>query len=91
MAGANCQSCGMPLIYDKEGGGTNANGSKNAEYCSHCYQKGAFTEPDLTVGQMETKVKGQLKEMHIPGLVANLLIKDIPKLKRWAKNRDSVR
>lgn len=36
-----CQSCGMPLT-DKILG-TNADGSKNDEYCIYCYKDGAFT------------------------------------------------
>ena len=84
MAGPNCQSCGMPLAHDKQGGGTNSDGSKTMEYCSHCYQNGAFTEPDLTVDQMVMKVKEKLKEMHIPGLLAAPMTRGIPKLKRWS-------
>ncbi len=38
-----CQSCGMPMSKDPQGGGTNADGSKNIKYCSYCYQNGAFT------------------------------------------------
>ena len=29
----NCQSCGMPLSRDPNGGGTNADGSASAMYC----------------------------------------------------------
>ena len=83
MAKANCQSCGMPLARDAQGGGTEADGRKTTTYCSHCYQNGHFTEPDLTVDQMVVKVKGKMKEMHLPGLVGNFFTKDIPKLKRW--------
>lgn len=38
-----CESCGMPLKQDPLGGGTNADGSKNSQYCSYCYLNGAFT------------------------------------------------
>ena len=80
---AYCQSCGMPLARDAQGGGTNLDGSKTQEYCSHCYQQGQFTEPDLTVDQMIIKVKGLLKTMHIPGFLSGYFTKDIPALKRW--------
>jgi len=33
-----CQSCGMPMKQDPQGGGTNADGSINIMYCSYCYQ-----------------------------------------------------
>ena len=36
-----CQSCGMPITPDVYG--TNADGSKNDEYCICCYKDGAFT------------------------------------------------
>lgn len=83
MAKSNCQSCGMPLGRDEKDGGTNADGSKSSEYCSHCYQNGQFTEPNLTLEQMTAKVKGKMKDMHFPGFVANFFTRDIPKLKRW--------
>lgn len=38
-----CQSCGMPM-NDADGlYGTNADGSKNEEYCKYCFENGAFT------------------------------------------------
>ena len=44
-----CQSCGMPLTDDVLG--TNADGSKNEEYCIYCYKDGAFTG-DFTMEEM---------------------------------------
>jgi len=84
MAEKNCQSCGMPLSKDERGGGTEANGEKSAMYCSRCYEGGRFTQPDLTVSQMQDLVRGKLKEMHIPGFLGNFFVKKIPKLKRWS-------
>jgi hypothetical protein len=52
-----CQSCGMPLKKDEKGGGSNADGSLNTLYCSHCYQDGRFTRPDITVDEMKSLVK----------------------------------
>ena len=46
--GPYCQSCGMPLSKDEKGGGSEADGSKSAEFCSHCYAAGKFTEPEIT-------------------------------------------
>ncbi|HEV8384811.1 MAG TPA: zinc ribbon domain-containing protein [Candidatus Acidoferrales bacterium] len=82
--GPYCQSCGMPLSKDPQGGGTEASGAKSAEYCSHCYAGGKFTAPDMTAEQMMQLVEGKLKEMHIPGFLAKRMAKDIPTLKRWA-------
>ena len=44
-----CQSCGMPLTEDILG--TNADGTKNEEYCIYCYKDGAFTG-DFTMEEM---------------------------------------
>ena len=82
--GPFCQSCGMPSSKDEKGGATEADGTKSPDYCSRCYQDGAFTDPDMTVDQMIAKVKGKMQEMHFPGFLANMFTKDIPKLKRWA-------
>jgi hypothetical protein len=73
----------MPLSKDKEGGGTEPDGSRSAEYCSHCYVNGQFTRPDITAAQMVELVHGKLKEMHFPGFMARMFTKNIPDLKRW--------
>ena len=44
-----CQSCGMPLTPEILG--TNADGSKNEDYCIYCYKDGAFTG-DFNMEQM---------------------------------------
>ena len=80
----NCQSCGMPLSRDEKGGGTNADGSKSQVYCSHCYQGGRFTLPDITAEQMQERVRDKLKEHGIPGFLAGLFTRRIPKLQRWS-------
>ena len=73
----------MPLKKDPAGGGTNADGSKNEMYCSHCYGEGKFKQPDITATQMQGFVKNKLKEMGFPGFLAGFFTKGIPKLKRW--------
>jgi hypothetical protein len=78
-----CQSCGMPLKRDIAGGGTNADGSKSLLYCSHCYQTGQFTRPDVTVQQMKDRVVEKLVEMKFPRFIAKLFTYNIPKLERW--------
>ncbi len=83
--GPFCQSCGMPLSRDEQGGGTEADGSRSAEYCSHCYLNGEFTDPSLTVEQMMARVKGMLLEMQMPEPVAASFASQIPDLKRWRR------
>jgi len=84
MTYKNCQSCGMPLSKDPEGGGTEADGSKSAMYCSHCYTSGTFTMPDLAAVEMQERVRHKLKEIGIPGLLGWYFVRGVPKLKRWA-------
>lgn len=38
-----CQSCSMPLTKDEDYG-TNADGSKNEDYCVYCYKDGEFID-----------------------------------------------
>lgn len=38
-----CQSCGMP-ITSVEQLGTNADGSRNADYCKYCFVNGEFID-----------------------------------------------
>jgi hypothetical protein len=44
-----CQSCGMPL--NDHVLGTNADGSKNEDYCMYCYKDGKFLQ-DCTMEEM---------------------------------------
>lgn len=80
----NCQSCGMPMKKDEQGGGTRADGSKSAMYCSHCYRDGTFTLPDITATEMQTLVRGKLKKFGIPGFLTGFFTRGILKLARWA-------
>jgi hypothetical protein len=82
----NCQSCGMPMKKDPQGGGTNADGTKSGMYCSFCYQQGAFTK-NCTVEEMQTLCKSKLKEMGFPGFVAGMFTMSIPKLERWKNSK----
>lgn len=79
----NCQSCGMPMKKDVQGGGSEKNGSKSEKYCSHCYMNGAFTQPNITASEMQDRVRGKLKEMKVPGFIAGFFVSGIPRLERW--------
>ncbi len=46
-----CQSCGMPMSAPGAEYGTEADGSKSADYCSYCYENGAF-KADCTMEEM---------------------------------------
>jgi len=78
----NCQSCGMPMKRDPQGGGTKADGNKSKMYCSHCYHQGRFTQ-NITVNEMREQVKGKLKDFGFPGFMTGLFTRNINKLERW--------
>ena len=51
-----CQSCGMPMEDDSVLG-TNADGSKNMDYCKYCYDKGEFIDK-VDMDAMMYKIEG---------------------------------
>lgn len=83
-----CQSCGMPMGNTDEMYGTEADGTKNGDYCKYCYDKGKFSA-DCTMDEMidfciphmtssnpdmtEDKARSMMKEF-------------FPTLKRWQVN-----
>ena len=77
-----CQSCSMPL--DKpELSGTEKDGSKSQDYCTYCYQHGAFINPDMTLAEMRALVKTQMEKMKIDTAIINMAVSSLPGLKRW--------
>jgi len=73
----------MPLVRDEQGGGTEADGTRSARFCSHCYQGGKFVLPDITVAQMQQRVRDKVVEHGIPRFLAGFFSHGIPKLERW--------
>jgi len=78
-----CQSCTLPLDSE-EVCGTNANGSKNEDYCIHCFEKGKFTL-ECTMNEMieycvphYAAQAGEKEED-----VRNRFKKLFPTMKRW--------
>lgn len=78
-----CQSCGMPLSKDPQGGGTEADGSKSVTYCSICYDAGAFRHPDVSVEVFQAECVAAMHRSGMPKFVAWLLTRGIPRLGRW--------
>lgn len=78
-----CQSCSMPLRSDKDFG-TNADSSKNKDYCHFCFKEGKFTDEGMSMEQKIEKMVGMAKQMNIPEDKAREMAQNIlPKLKRW--------
>lgn len=89
-----CQSCGMPLTEDILG--TNADGSKNEEYCIYCYKDGAFTG-DYTMEEMADFCAQFVDDYnkHTGKSLSreeykNELLKFFPMLKRWQLPADQL-
>lgn len=74
----------MPLRGEQDFG-TNADGSKNEEYCHYCYKDGGFTDPDLTMEQQIERLVGMsMSQMDLPEEQARAWANNvIPYLKRW--------
>ena len=79
-----CQSCGMPVNKDPQGGGTNADGSKNVKYCSYRYQNGAFTYTG-TVKDFQEFCRQKMVESGHPKFLAWLFTRGMKRLERWKK------
>ena len=89
-----CQSCGMPLTDDVYG--TNADGSKNHEYCIYCYKDGSFTG-DFTMEQMAEYCSMFVAEYnkHTGQKLTReeykeTLLKYYPSLTRWSQPADTM-
>lgn len=79
-----CQSCAMPMRQAQDSG-SNTDGSRNNEYCRYCYQKGKFTQPDITLEQMIEKCAGIMRQMKLSEDKIEQTKVFIPMLKRWRK------
>lgn len=84
-----CQCCAMPI--DESTFGTEANGSKNEEYCLYCYKDGQFTS-DCTMDEMIEHNLNYLDEFNKDSEVkynedeARAMMKEFfPQLKRWKR------
>jgi len=84
--GPFCQSCAMPM-EKPEMFGNHADGSKSEDYCAYCFQKGTFTEPDISMQEMIDKCVTIMNQRKImpEDKARDLMGKTIPSLKRWNK------
>ena len=81
-----CQSCGMPLKRDSQGGGSEKDGTISKRYCSSCYRDGLFTRPNISLQEMQKLVDTVLKnEMKWRKLFRWFAVRQIATLERWKK------
>ena len=80
-----CQSCGMPLDKDPHGGGTNADKSISAKYCSFCFRDGKFVDEGISLREkIEKNVQLAIAKLGIPENEArNKAENTLPFLERW--------
>jgi hypothetical protein len=82
-----CQSCGMPMNKDPNGGGTNADGTKNRKFCSYCFQNGEFVGGETTVEEFQEFCRKKMIENGTPKIMAWLFTRGMKRLERWNKNK----
>lgn len=80
-----CQSCGMPLSKDPQGGGTNVDGSKSHKYCSYCYPNGTLCF-EGSVEEFQEFCRQKMIENGHPKFMAWLFTRGMKRLERW-KNK----
>ena len=80
-----CQSCAMPMDGGDAVHGTNADGTMSEDYCSYCYQNGAFTT-SCTMNEMVEMCVPHLVQAH-PDMTEQsareMMLGFFPTLKRW--------
>lgn len=81
--GHRCESCGMPLNKDPQGGGLELDGSRSSKYCSICYENGAFRHPGVSAEEFQAHCLNALADKGMPRVMAWLFTRGIPKLPRW--------
>ena len=79
----------MPLKRDTKKGGTEKDGKRSIKYCSLCYKKGEFTNPDIdTAEKMQNFCISEMRKCFkgpkvISWFYERKIKKTIPKLERW--------
>lgn len=83
-----CQCCAMPMGATNEMYGTNADGSKNEDYCQYCFADGEFTS-NATMDEMIEFCVPHMAAAHPEISEADareMMRKFFPALKRWKQD-----
>ena len=79
-----CQSCAMPM-NDESVYGTNADGTKNLDYCVYCYKNGKFVDDVSMEKYIEMMIPFSAQAGMTPEQMRNYCETIFPTLKRWKK------
>lgn len=71
-----CQSCGMPLVYDRHP-------RAGQIYCSYCHDGASFLNEGATLRAMQDKVDALLVARRAPSLLRLYMRLRLMTLKRW--------
>lgn len=72
-----CQSCGMPLIYDKKY-------RAGSIYCSYCHDGESFAQ-DMSLADMRRKVNSLLQSRKAPLITRMYMHMRLATLRRWRR------
>jgi len=77
-------SCGMPMRSADEFG-TEADGTRSRDSCTHCYRDGAFTDPGLTLDEAVSRYAPMMATtLDMPPGKAELMVRlYLSALPRW--------
>lgn len=73
-----CQSCGMPVIYDKKY-------RQGSLYCSYCHNGESFVKEEMALADMRAKVNALLASRGAPALTRFYMYWRLATLRRWRK------
>lgn len=73
-----CQSCGMPVIYDKKY-------RPGSDYCSYCHDGKSFVK-EMGLAEMRARVQDLLKNRKAPALIRLYMHWRLATLRRWRKS-----
>ncbi len=77
----SCQSCSVPFEHDPK-----PEQKEHEMYCGACFTNGSFTNPEMTLNEMEDYVYKMAKEhTKFPDFMIKMHVKSIKKLERWKK------
>ena len=65
--------------------GTEKNGELSADYCTYCYQNGAFVDPSITMEEMSDFCAKKMAELNVAPYeqAKEMMDQVLPHLKRW--------